>query len=579
MSGTNPDYPLYSISEIAKRTYQLALVAAAIGLLIFGYYCLLGVYLTAVMVAFFCCGIGFILYLSYKRVLKNTKLPLVLFISLSLIVFAANEGYATGQYLFYFPLIISIPIIVENHKTYVKKLILYFGISATGFIICILIGKFHQPWEPLTADNQNQLFFTNVISSIIATVLFAYINISLDRKYLTELLDQKNRTITSRTQFLSTMGHELRTPLNGIIGAINLLKKEPSLFEQQEYFEILKYCSNHMLHQVNDILDFNKIEAGKLEIHPVEVNLKQLILNSTIPFANVFDEKNIELRVEIDPQLDTFVMADDVRLIQIMNNLLSNAGKFTSRGYIKLAANVISKDKEFFVAKFVVEDTGAGIAESDRERIFDSFGQVYSENTRKFTGSGLGLTICLQILKLMNSKLELKSEKGIGSTFSFNLKFEYTDQQSLAADKSHYKEKVDLNGINILLVEDNQINMIIAKKILIDFKADCTKAFNGQEALDILETNTNFQLILMDLEMPVMDGYTAVKEMRKRWPEIPVLAFTATLMDLEMLANLKNIGFEDCILKPFQPLNLLAQIKKYAAPPIQKLDLLTETEN
>ncbi|MVN23438.1 ATP-binding response regulator [Mucilaginibacter arboris] len=563
MNGNNPDYPLYSISEIAKRTYQLSLATIGLGFLIFTYYCLMGLYHTAIMVASFCCGIGLILFLKSKHFIRNTKLPIIAFVSLSLIVFAAKEGAGTGQYLFYFPLMIAIPVIVDNQKTYLKKIIFYFSITAVCCLICIVVGIHHQPWEPLPLNDQYKIFYTNVVAAIISTIAFAYINISLERKYLEELIEQKNRTITSRTQFLSTMGHELRTPLNGIIGAINILKNGNNLPEQQEYFEILKYCSDHMLHQVNDILDFNKIEAGKLEIHPIEVNLKQLLINSTIPFANMFEEKNLELKVEIDPELDLIVLADDVRLIQILNNLISNAGKFTSKGYVKLTVKTISKSNGILRAGFWVEDTGTGIAKEDQEIIFDSFGQVYDETTRKHTGSGLGLNICLEILKLMNSHLELKSEKGVGSIFSFDIDFNYIDQQ-LPEQQTLPKEKADLAGMKILLVEDNQINMIIAKKILMDFKGDCAKAYNGQEALDLLEENADFGIILMDLEMPVMDGYAAIKEIKQRWPDIPVLAFTATLMDLEMLEKLKAIGFADCILKPFQAQNLLAQIKKYA---------------
>ncbi len=562
MSGNNPDYPLYSISEITKRTYQLSLTAIAIGFLMFTFYCILGLYPAAVTVALFCFCIAFILFLNHKKLIRNTKLPFITFVSLSLIIFAADEGAETGTYLFYFPVMISIPVIVDNQKTYINKIILYFSISAICCLICIIVGKVHQPWHPLSLENQNWVFYTNVIAAIILTIGFAYINIYLERKYLKELLAQKNRTIASRTQFLSTMGHELRTPLNGIIGAINLLKEEISLPAQQEYFEILKYCSDHLLHQVNDVLDFNKIEAGKLDIHPVQINLKQLLVNSTIPFAKPFEEKNLELKLDIDPDLDVMVMADDVRLIQVLNNLLSNAGKFTASGHIKLSAKTISKNTEALQVKFSVEDTGNGIAEKDRKQIFDTFGQVFDKNTRNYKGSGLGLNISVQILKLMGSKLELKSAKGEGSTFSFDIAFGYPDEQ-VPSEQNHYYEKPDLAGVKILLVEDNQINMIISKKVLMGFKAVCTKAFNGQEALDLLEEDADYQIILMDLEMPVMDGYTAVKEIKKKWGEIPVLAFTAMLMDVDMLDHLKSIGFADCVLKPFQPNKLLAQIKKH----------------
>lgn len=567
MKGKNPDFPLHSISEIHKRTDQLAVIAVSTGFLIFLLFYFIGLYHMAWMIATFCCCLGLILFLNSKNIIKNTKLPLVSFVSVALVFFAANEGYRTGQYLYYFPLIVAIPVIVDNQKTYFNKVVIYFSISVTGFIACILVGTMHHPWEQISELNQSRIFFTNAVSSLLATIGFAYINISLERKYLKTLIDQKNQTIDSRTQFLSTMGHELRTPLNGIIGAINLLKKTDSLPEQQEYFNILKYCSDQMLFQVNDILDFNKIEAGKLEIHPVAINLKQLLVNSILPFTNIFEEKGLKLLLEVDQDLNQTILVDDVRLIQLLNNLLSNAGKFTNSGYIKLSAKTISKKNEAIQVKFSVEDTGTGIAPEDQKRVFDSFGQVFDANTRKITGSGLGLAICTEILELMGSTMELQSEKGKGSTFSFSIRFELPLKQFHTEEIPVYKN-TDLDGMKILLVEDNQINMIIAKKILDGFKAYCVKTYNGEEALAALkENNGSFHIILMDLEMPVMDGYTTIKHIKTLWPHLPVMAFTATMMDKETLEELQSIGFEDCILKPFQGPVLLDQIRKHALVP------------
>lgn len=567
MKGTNPDFPLYSVSEINKRTFQLAFAAIVLGFLMFLLYAFLGLYHIALMVATFCCCIGFILFLNSKNFIKNTKLPLVSFVSLALIVFAADEGYTTGQYLYYFPMVIAIPVIVDNQKTYFNKVILYFAITGLCCVACVSIGLMHQPWHQLSAQNLKRTFLINAVSSILATISFAYINVSLERKYLKFLIDQKNNTIDSRTQFLSTMGHELRTPLNGIIGAVNLLKKTDNLPEQREYFNILKYCSDQMLYQVNDILDFNKIEAGKLKIHPVETNLKQLLVNSIMPFINLFEEKGLKLLLDVEPALNQTLMVDDVRIIQILNNLLSNAGKFTSKGSVKLSAVILSQNKETVRVKISVEDTGKGIAKEDQEHVFDSFGQVFDANTRKITGSGLGLTICNQILELMDSKMDLQSQKDVGSTFSFSIDFALSAKE-LYPEASLISKTTNLQGIKILLVEDNQINMIIAQKMLNGLEADCVKAYNGEEALAILTENSSaFHIILMDLEMPVMDGYAAIKIIKTKWPHLPVLAFTATMVDTEMLEELQSIGFEDYILKPFQGPVLLDQIQKYALVP------------
>lgn len=319
-----------------------------------------------------------------------------------------------------------------------------------------------------------------------------------------------------------------------------------------------------MLNLVNDILDFNKIEAGKLEVHPVELNLQQLITDSTLPFYNSFEEKNLQLMVDIAPGLDVFVLGDDIRIIQILNNLLSNALKFTEKGYVKLSLLCKQKDNKKLTARFIVEDTGLGIEKEDQSKIFESFWQVYDASTRKYTGTGLGLSICIRLLELMNSKLELKSEKGKGSVFSFEIEFEILAKQGSALTGiKHHSE--DLEGLKILVAEDNKINMMIAKKILSGYKAEVTCAYNGKEALDILEQGTDYSLILMDLEMPVMNGFTAIIEVKKLYPVIPVIAFTASLIDQEMLGELLLSGFTDFILKPFEPQKMFNLIKKHTA--------------
>jgi CheY-like chemotaxis protein len=317
-----------------------------------------------------------------------------------------------------------------------------------------------------------------------------------------------------------------------------------------------------MLLQVNDILDFNKIEAGMLEIHPLAVNLKVLLLNSAKPFYTTAHDKKLELLVEIDPQLDTVVLLDDVRFIQILNNLYSNAIKFTHTGHIKLKAVCENKNSDQLDVLFAVEDTGQGIAPQDQKRIFDSFSQVYDEGNRKITGTGLGLNISKRLIKLMGSKLELNSETGKGSSFFFRLKLKEVDAPATAV-QTELKADEDLAGVKILLVEDNKINVLIAKKILSDYKATVTIAYDGAEALTALEHKADYTIILMDLEMPVMNGYEAILTMKKLYPAIPVLAFTAAMIDREKLLSLQALGFEDCILKPFQPHELLIQVKKY----------------
>jgi CheY-like chemotaxis protein len=209
-----------------------------------------------------------------------------------------------------------------------------------------------------------------------------------------------------------------------------------------------------------------------------------------------------------------------------------------------------------------VEDTGIGIKKEDQKKIFESFEQVYSESSRKYTGTGLGLSIGLRLLELMNSKLEVESEAGKGSRFFFSIRFELASYKPESVLTK--AENTTVAGKRVLLAEDNLINMMIAKKLLAGWEIETTPAINGLEALSALEKNADFDLILLDLGMPEMDGYEAIVEIKKHYPGIPVLAFTAALMDNEMHNSLLELGFADSILKPFKPDELLTKIREYA---------------
>ena len=554
--------PLYDIKEIGKRTYQLGIIALVLGVLISFFCTILQLYPSALLVISFCSMLGIILLLHYKNILKNIKFALVVTACFFLDLSAWVESGASGQYLYFFPLMVIIPIIVDNTKTYKREVFAYFSMATISCLACIMIGRHVTPLEYLNAENKHNLFYTNAVTAIALTIAFSFANVFLERRYVAELLNQKNRTIATRTRFLSVMGHELRTPLNGIIGAINILINEKNLPEQQEYLDILKYCADHLLHQVNDVLDFNKIEADKLEIHPVPVNLRALLLKSAIPFYNIVEGKNLELLVDVDPKLDEFVMADDVRLIQILNNLFSNALKFTEHGHIKLQASLTNKADKQIVVKFRVEDTGPGIKEADLQHIFENFWQVYDAHSRGYNGTGLGLAISKHLLNLMGADLLVSSTVNQGTCFYFTIGFGITDTppEEFKYTKSQNRH---LAGLKTLIVEDNQINMIIARKVLTDMQAKVTTAYNGLEALERLAQNPTFDIILLDLEMPVMNGYQAIQKIKEKYPNIPVIAFTATLVDNEKLSNLKEMGFADCVLKPFQPQHLSEVIKQH----------------
>jgi len=558
--------PVFDIKEVSKRTYQLGLAALFTGVALSIYSSYLGLYASSIVVASFCFSVLMVILLKYNGHIANLTIFIISIVCGLLIAATFVEGLQSDLYLYFFPILVAVPIIVDLKRTQYRESVIYISIIVLSFIICVLIGRNVHPFELISEVQLRRLAFVNRMTAISSTIVFAVAYLFFEKKYINELVDQSNRVIEARTRFLATMGHELRTPLNGIIGVVNLLKEEKNIAQQEEYFQILKYCSDHMLQQVNNILDFNKIEADKLEIHPVRLNMKQLLENAGMPFMALFQEKGVELETVIDPALDVMVMADDVRLIQIFNNLFSNALKFTDSGKVKLTAVCKDKTDQGMDVSFCVEDTGLGIASEDQKRIFESFGQIYHEDTKKFGGTGLGLTIVRRLLMLMGSILRLDSDAGRGSRFSFDVKFKYADKETGEVKAATGKED-NLDGMKILLVEDNQLNMMVARKVLTGFKAEVTPAFNGLEALDILRKDTDFDMVLMDLEMPVMSGYEAIFEVHRLYPDIPVMAFTASLVDQTMLNDLMASGFVGCILKPFQPQQMLSDIKKHLARP------------
>jgi CheY-like chemotaxis protein len=356
----------------------------------------------------------------------------------------------------------------------------------------------------------------------------------------------------------------LRTPLNGIIGVVNLIRNEPDAAKQEEYIQIIQSCSDEMLRQINDILDFNKIEAGMLDIHPISFNLHDLLIDVCYPFTVLAARKGIAMQVDIDPETDVLIFADNLRLRQILDNLFVVAMRFTAQGSVNLSVVSSKKNSKSIALSFNIADTGAGFTGVEQEKILESFWQVYDEESNQLKGTGLGISICIRLLKLMGGKLVLESKKGKGSKFSFDLVFNYADKARPVVESLVIPD-LELSGIRILLVEDNKINMMIAKKVLTDFKATVDTAYNGQEALDMLTADSGYNLILMDLEMPIMNGYEAIYEVKKRFSHMPVIAITASLVDDQMLADLLASGFDDCIIKPFKPQDLLLRIQNALA--------------
>jgi PAS domain S-box-containing protein len=379
-----------------------------------------------------------------------------------------------------------------------------------------------------------------------------------------ELMRSKEKAesaVRAKTRFLSNMSHELRTPLNGIIGATNLLLQDDHLPEQQHYLDTLKYSSEHMMTIINDILDYSKIDAGKMELDNAPLNIFTFSRKVAAQFSGQIHEKGLLLHIDVDPWLDLELMTDSTRLNQVISNLLSNAIKFTEAGAITFAVRKIMATSSRASVQFIVRDTGIGIPKHKHKEIFESFTQADVDTTRKFGGTGLGLAITKQLIRKFNSQLHLDSEPGSGSTFHFTLELAINANRKMYINEDKSRELHLLTGTRILVAEDNPVNIAVLRRFLQKWDVTFVEAQNGREAIERYQ-ETAFDLLLIDLEMPEMDGATALAHIREKDPYLPVIAFTAAVYE-NMQTDLLSKGFSDFIHKPFRPEDLHQKIDEY----------------
>ncbi|WP_432329879.1 response regulator [Mucilaginibacter sp. P25] len=366
-----------------------------------------------------------------------------------------------------------------------------------------------------------------------------------------------------KSEFLSTMSHEIRTPLNSVIGMSHLLLKNEPRKDQIEHLNVMLFSANNLLAIVNDVLDYNKIEAGKITFESIEIDLAALARNVVGGLQTVAHDKDINLRLDFDKKLQHKLLGDPTRLSQVITNLVHNAIKFTPSGEVVLGIEVKEQTETTATLMVFVKDTGIGIPRGKQKLIFERFTQADSSISRSFGGTGLGLAISKKILELQESSLQLISEEGVGSVFYFIKTFEKAGKISETVNVNLKPDANDklLSGISILLVDDNPMNVLVAQTYLKRWGATTDVATNGQEALDKLDTSKH-RLVLMDLQMPVMDGYESTKRMRLNGINIPIIALTANLpKDVEDEAY--KTGFDDIVMKPFLPDELHSKVLHY----------------
>ncbi len=374
--------------------------------------------------------------------------------------------------------------------------------------------------------------------------------------------EEAEKACLAKSEFLNIVSHEIRTPLNVVIGMGHLLLKSNPRPDQLENLKMLKTSADNLLVLVNDILDFNTIEAGKLELEEEAFNLEKLVSEIIAANSYVAQEKQNKIELQIGQNLPSVILSDSHRLSQILNHLVSNAVKFTSKGIIRVTIGVIEKKNESAVLRFSVADTGIGIAQEKLEYIFNPFMQASTALTRNYGGTGLGLAITKRILQLFNSELKVISEVGKGSTFEFSVDLK-TKETKMLNNAFEGERENDFKNKRILLVEDTLMNILVASQLLEGWNAEVVVAENGLLAVEKARED-HFDLVLMDLQMPVMDGYTATIQIREFNKTVPIIALTAADTS-NIREKVLAVGMQDYITKPIHPDEFFLRLKKYLA--------------
>jgi signal transduction histidine kinase/CheY-like chemotaxis protein len=426
------------------------------------------------------------------------------------------------------------------------------------------------------SSDLNLMMTQTSLESTVLIIILNFIIIFLGHYYYRNILyasieakEKLNRELeksnAAKTLFFSSVSHELRNPLNTVIGMANLLKGGNKDQVQNENLDILKFSAESLLSLINNILDFNKMGSGKVELESIPFNLKRLLENACAGLKIEATEKGLYFKITVAQEFgDRNLLGDPTRLMQIIYNLVGNAIKFTDKGGIEIGVNIVERKDADFRLRFIIQDTGLGISAENQRHIFDPFTQASVTTTRQFGGTGLGLGIVKHLLTLHQSTIHLESEVNAGTKFYFDIN--YTEASGGVERLNHYVQQTDVfhpSGMRVLMAEDNAMNVLFMKKLFERWKIELTVAENGGEVVRLMEEH-NYDLILMDIHMPVLNGYEAAKIIRvmkdREKANVYIIALTGSVSD-EVISLVRKSGMNDILHKPFQPENLYQKME------------------
>ncbi|MBP0902332.1 hybrid sensor histidine kinase/response regulator [Mariniflexile gromovii] len=497
--------------------------------------------------------------------------PYIVYIVLgiSTVCLSYLEGLMSGYYWYQLGLIFVLPYVIRHEVYFQKHTNILYSMVFLFIVTSVLISPMYSVYyEHLTHEQTHFKFILNSLVCFVLTMIFSMQALTHNKSYIKRIYNDKKQAVSEkdrRTKVLSNLGHELRTQINSINGVTQLILGDtPNKAPNTKYFEILDHCNNNMLLLVNDMLDIHKIESGLFELINEPKVLYDFLNKITIPFIGKAEEKNLELHSQIDSKLVGIVVSiDEKRFAQVIYNLISNAIKFTEQGRITFSAELINLDNDTVEIQFSVIDTGIGIAPNNIKKVFESFHQITNENNPVYGGTGLGLAISQSIIEAMNSEIKIESKLNKGTCFKFTLTLK---RLAFLPNKLHKEEIFNIDFLmssSVLLVEDNMISMMYAKKLLEKHVTKIYEATNGVEAILKVKSYNDIDLVFLDLEMPQMNGFKAISHIKEHRPNLIVIAFTANIPSTELINKLDDLGFDDILSKPFSKQDVFAILKKY----------------